>query len=325
MSLAVIQDDIRREADKDEFQRFMVINAGRGWRALALDWLGIALMLYLCSRIQTWWMFAITFVWIGIRQYAIFILGHDAIHGSLHPNIKVNDSIARWLIHGPMFMGFEDGRRNHLEHHKLLGIADDPDRYLHMIANKRTPCQFLLFCSGLATFGRTVIKVTPFGKLAAQSREQSPEPGSLQQVMVKYARDRVPVAVAQVLIVSTFLALGLPWWSYPLLWIAPVYFFVFVPDEIRAFAEHAVLSESEDLADDKRLVTFRPSWFEAAIFSPHNMNYHAEHHLWPRVPYYSLPKVAQALDKEAGSAFITIRNSYIMFLADVLGYLAAKR
>jgi fatty acid desaturase len=257
-----------------------------------------------------------------MRQYALFILGHDAIHGSLHPRPKVNDTIAKWLIHGPMFMGLEDGRRNHLEHHKRLGAADDPDRYLHVLENKSTPTEFLLFCSGLATFWRTVLKVSPFGRLSNNGRDSQAAKPVVGAVLLKYFMDRLPVLVDQCLLLATFWGLGLPLWSYFLIWVAPIYLFVFLPDEIRAFSEHAVLSGDEHASDDQRLITFRPNWLERAYFSPHNMNYHAEHHLWPRVPYYKLPEVFDGVKHRSE---ITVRGSYLHFLRQVVAFLKVRQ
>lgn len=319
MSIFTIQDEIRKEADSSATKRWLAVDPWRSCRALIFDWLLIVGALLICSRLQTWWMFLLCAIFIGLRQYALFILGHDAIHGSLHPVHKVNDTISTWFIHGPMFMGFADGRRNHLEHHKMLGCREDPDRYLHVLSNKSTPLQFLLFCSGLATFASTVLKVTPFGKLACARGADQSISTSVKSVLGCYLVDRIPVLIDQVLILSGFWLLGLPLWSYPILWIAPIYFCVFLPDEIRAFSEHAWLTLCDDEVDEKRLITFRPSFWEAAYFSPHNMNYHAEHHLWPRVPYYNLPKVYDGIKHRPE---LTVRSSYLAFLQAVLVYLS---
>ena len=318
--LASIQQTIRRSAPKEDLERWMKLRPAIAYRDLALDWLGILVMLAIVSQVQTWWMYAIAFLVIGFFQYALFILGHDAIHSALHPNRKINDLTSKWLIHGPMFMGFEDGRRSHLEHHRHLATDQDPDRYLHTLANKNSRLQFLLFCTGLATFGKTVLKVTPFGKLLNQSKSKTPEPVShkVNSALSSYAIQRIPVFVIQPLLIGLFLALGLPWWAYLLLWIAPIYFCVFLPDEIRAFCDHAILVYPDCAADSKRLVTFTPSWLEAIIFSPHNMSYHAEHHLWAAIPYYNLPKAHQFVRLRSE---VTIRKSYVQFLLKVLSTL----
>jgi fatty acid desaturase len=264
----------------------------------------------------------IAFCVVGCCQYRLFILGHDAVHGSLHPNRELNDQIARWLIYGPMFMGLEDGRRSHLEHHRFLGTELDPDRYLHSLSNKNTKFKFLLYCSGLATFGKTVLKVTPFGKLlnyksiSSKKFSQSNQPSvSLSKALVDYLKQRVAVAVMQTVLISLFALSGLSLWSYLILWVAPIYFFVFLPDEIRAFCDHAVPIVPENLGDCSRLITFRSSWLEAIFLSPHNMNYHAEHHLWSSVPYYNLPKVHEFVKERSE---VNVRKGYIPFLLTLI-------
>ncbi|MEO1351202.1 MAG: fatty acid desaturase [Cyanobacteria bacterium J06635_15] len=321
--LTLIQKQIRTSFDKRDLARWTTLKVGRVYRDLILAWVGIGIAMSAVSQMQTGWIYALAFLTIGCCQYALFILGHDAIHGSLHPHRTINDRLSNWLIHGPMFMGMEDGRRSHLEHHRTLGTTADPDRYLHTFSHKASRFKFLLFCSGLATFGKTVLKVTPFGRLLAQTSEaksvNSPKSlASLMSVLGIYLKQRLAVLVTQPLLISALWVMGLPWWAYPLLWIAPIYFCVFLPDEVRAFCDHAVLLTPDEKADARRLVTFQPDWFEAMIFSPHNMNYHAEHHLLPTVPYYNLPAVHKVIGHRPE---ITVRRSYIAFLFRVINFL----
>src|SRR5581483_11490246 len=294
--IASIMTDIRKAAPREDLHSWMIAHPARVYRDLIISWVCIIAALVALSFVHHWWMYLTAFLVIGASQYALFIQGHDAIHGSLHPITKINDRLAKWFIHGPMFMGFDDGKRNHLEHHRTLGTEADPDRYLHVLSNKNSKTGFLLFCSGLATFGKTVLKVTPFGKMldsASQQKQklarEDQESTSILRVLLVYIRQRVPVIVAQILILSLFLGLRLPFWSYFVLWVAPIYFCVFLADEIRAFCDHAVPAMSDVQADPYRLITFRPMWLEALFLSPRNMNYHAEHHLWPGIPYYNLP------------------------------------
>ena len=181
---------------------------------------------------------------------------------------------------------------------------------------------FLLFCSGLSTFIKTVLKVTPFGKLLGLNSQQESKSAdnpvakqepklSIVQILFDYARQRVAVIIAQIILIAFFVLSGAPWWSYFVLWIAPIYFCVFLADEIRAFCDHAVPAMTEREADGYRLITFRPSWLEAIFLSPRNMNYHAEHHLWPGIPYYNLPEAHNYVRTRPE---ITIRGSYVFFL-----------
>lgn len=254
---------------KDELKRWMTPQPIRPIRDLLLDWPGIVLAFFAVTWMATWLMYSIAFIVVGCCQYALFILGHDAIPLSLHPNRLLNDRLAKWAIHGPIFMALEDGRRSHLEHHRTLGTASDPDRYLHTLSHKNSPIKFLLFCAGLASFGKTVLKVTPFGKLLNSSRQIATEAyqskklsTSVAPMLLDYTKQRVPVLVTQTLLISIFAFSTLPLWSYLVLWVAPIYFCVFLPDEIWAFCDRAVPVFPDCKADSSRLIPFCPSWIE---------------------------------------------------------------
>lgn len=322
-SLQLIQQSVRKSISKEQLKDWMAFRPGRMYIDLALGWLVIVLALFAVAHFQTWWAYLAGIFIIGAAQYALFIMGHDAIHYVLHPNREVNDSVSKWLIHGPMCMGFEDGRRSHLKHHRLLGTSEDPDRYIHRLSDKNSPLRFILFCSGLSTFGKTVLKVTPFGKLlSAKSSGASPADTKPAGVMLTYLRDRIPAMLWQVLLLGACMLLGLPPWAYLVLWIAPIYFFVFLPDEIRAFCDHAVKDEDDERADPHRLISYDPPLFEAAFLAPHNMHFHAEHHLWPSIQYYNLPLAHTAIKNHPQ---VTVRGSYLPFLFDLLFSLPIKR
>jgi hypothetical protein len=60
---------------------------------------------------------------IGARQLGLAILMHDAAHGALHPDLKVNDWLGEHLTPG----GLGQYRSYHLGHHKFAQQAEDPD------------------------------------------------------------------------------------------------------------------------------------------------------------------------------------------------------
>ena len=58
----------------------------------------------------------------------IFIVAHDAMHGTLYPkNIKLNDSIGRFIVF--IYAGFDwkKMRASHHAHHVHSGTIKDPD------------------------------------------------------------------------------------------------------------------------------------------------------------------------------------------------------
>lgn len=312
-----IERQIRQSIPPQRLRKWLTIRPFRAFIDLGIDWVVILAGLTLAARFPTVWGYAIAFLLIGTSQYRLFILAHDAIHGALHPNRRLNDNLARWLVYGPMFMALEDARRNHLQHHRHMGTAADPDRYLHTFTDKATPLSFLLYCSGFATFGKTVLKVTPFGRLLQKKTPTSPTSQTSPNLLTDYLKQRIPVFIWQPLLIAAFWLSPLPIWAYFLLWFAPIYALVFVPDEIRAFCDHAVLCYPDEAGDRGRLVSFVPPWWEALLFAPHHMHYHAEHHLWPAIPHYNLHLAHQAV---CDRPEITTRHSYLGFLGRTVQY-----
>jgi hypothetical protein len=76
------------------------------------------------------WLLPVSIMLIGARQLGLTILMHDAAHGALHPNAKVNDFVGHWLCGAPMGGHLKAYRQYHLTHHKYAQQAQDPDLIL---------------------------------------------------------------------------------------------------------------------------------------------------------------------------------------------------
>lgn len=274
-------------------------DARRVARDLALDWGGVVTMLALAAAWPHALAWAIAFVGVGVCQYRLFVLGHDGLHGCLHADRAVNDALARWLVYAPLLTGFEDSRSNHLAHHDRLGQADDPERYVYALADKNSRLRLLLLCAGVLTFARTLERVVPYRGLRSG------------RALGLVLRQRLPVLLAQVVLVGAMLALGLPAWAWLVLWVAPIFVFVYLPDEVRSFCDHAVLSLPDDAADDRRLVSYAPDLLERVLLAPHAVNFQAEHHALPAVPYHHLAQAAALL---AHTPEVDRRGRYVTFL-----------
>ena len=65
---------------------------------------------------------------------------------------------------------------------------------------------------------------------------------------------------------------------------------------IRSIAEHYGGLEYDHLLTESR--TALPAWWEKWFLSPHNINYHIEHHLYPSVPCHRLPELHDLLMRD---------------------------
>ncbi len=75
-----------------------------------------------------WWPNPFTFLLgvmvIGGRQLGLAILMHDAAHGLLFANRRLNDGLATWLCAWPVFTSLALYRPYHLQHHRFTQQAE---------------------------------------------------------------------------------------------------------------------------------------------------------------------------------------------------------
>lgn len=243
---------------------------------------------------------ALAFVIIGNRQYALSILAHDGKHGNLLADRRWNDRFSIIALCIPIGVDFHGEWANHRAHHRHLGSGDDPDRHLYSMADKSTPKRFLFFLSAAGTFVGSFTKAAHSGTRTDDARS----------FLVAFLLYRWPTLVAQLCVLAAITAV-FPWWYYLVFWIAPIYVFMFVPHKVRMFCEHGQPVLPDSAADDQRLITYLPGLVERALLSPMNDNFHAEHHLWPSVPYFNLPRLHRLVGRQPQ---IELRGSYVAFL-----------
>ena len=115
---------------------------------------------------------------------------------------------------------------------------------------------------------------------------------------------------AQVLIFLAFLAVGQPW-LYLWLWFLPWMTYWRVVNRLRALAEHAGMTRS----DDRRETThhIRQHWLPSAFFVPFNTGYHLAHHVDSGIPWRRLPALHEALVDDGYMDGVTEHRSYRSF------------
>lgn len=281
------------------------LRPGRALRDIALCWATILATWAAVAVWTRWWVVALAIPVIGTRFYALFIIGHDAMHRRLMHGRARNDLVADLFIFGPIGAITRLNKRNHLEHHRHLGSHEDPDRHKHSCLGKETRSRFMAFVTGLASFFPVIQNVF----LGGGSHEHAPKAPKADTGPRYRARDLAILIGWQVgLIVGLTLAIG--WWAFVVVWLVPVYVFMYLGDLLRSFLEHAQLESDED-ADEHRLTTFRSNRVERLLFSPMNMNFHAAHHLWPSIPYYNLPVADREMQAHPLSRELESRGSYL--------------
>lgn len=251
-----------------------------------------------------WWVVVLVIPFIGSSYYSLSVIGHDGIHWRSFENRKLNNLFNDLFIFGPIGVITVINGKNHMLHHKHLSTVKDPDRFKYSCQNKFDIEGLFSYLTG---WERLITALKDVYHIKIGKTEPKPK------AKIRYTTKDIIILIGwQTLLIST-LTYFVGWWGYPLLWILPVGLFAFLPDNFRTFAEHAH-AEADSVADSHRLISFTPSYFERAFFAPNNMNYHAEHHLWPSIPYYNLHKANAEIRNRPGARDLVWRNSYLGYL-----------
>jgi len=281
---------------KDIFtvQEWKRLAARSSWKGLALVahcWLVIGLtwaaVIYSPQVLGPFWPVTVVpaAMIIGGRQLGLAILMHDAAHGALHPNLKVNDWVAEWLCGG----GVERYRRYHLQHHKFAQQAEDPDLGLSApfpITRASLRRKMVRDLTGQTWFKER------FGVARAKLKARKPGEPVLPILVAEAWRLRRWLAVNAVVIALTSAAgYGWAWFA---LWLLPRATWFQLITRLRNIAEHALVAKNEP--DPLRHArTTHANLIERALLAPYYVNYHCEHHMFMHVPCWNLPRTQRLL------------------------------
>ena len=256
-------------------------------------WAGAAWLVMTVPHKSVW---VVGYVVMGVVLHGIGNFMHEGIHGNLFRDRRWD----RWygfLCGAPTLFSVTAYRVNHLLHHKHTRTEQDPDEMLNI-----TPRKWLLsaFFYYWFVFGAFVYSfhVTHVAKACGTRKERT-----------QVVRELTLITLAVVGLLGAagwlgFLDVMIHCWIIPLLVAACL-------ANVRGWAEHQ-LTQGDHPLRQTRSVTSNPVYSFLNI----HLNYHLEHHLFPGVPWYNLPKVHRLLQEEYQKAGASIYRSYILFIWD---------
>lgn len=217
----------------------------------------------------------------GVIIYHLNILGHEGIHLLIMNSKSGNDFLTRFFILSPQFSPLNLMRANHLNHHRNLGTDKDQDvqYYVGLLKDGKMS---LLFKLVFSLFGVMVLPIALKLFKKKNIKDQTPNDGLLFEIFA--------IGISQLAIFIIFWKLSGFWWSYFFLYFLPIFTVMTGLNTIRSCIEHA-----DPNVPPMRERTFISNRIERFFFSPLNMNYHAEHHYYPTVPFYYLPQLRDEL------------------------------
>ncbi|HEY7853483.1 MAG TPA: fatty acid desaturase family protein [Caulobacteraceae bacterium] len=287
-----------RVSPKDFFtpREWAPLSARSSWKGLALVAHAWAVIGLAAAMVIIWPItLPLGIVIIGARQLGLAILMHDAAHGALHPNRKINDWVGEWPCGG----GLIAYRNYHLQHHKFAQQAEDPDLGLSApfpISRASLRRKIIRDLTGQTWFKQR------FGRLVARLKAR--QEGTLAVLADEIHRQRRWLIV-NALAIAAFTAMGL-WWAWFAVWFLPRATWFQLVTRFRNIAEHALVAKEEP--DPLRHArTTHANWLERALIAPYYVNYHCEHHMFMHVPCWNLPRTSRLL--EAKGAFPRMRRA----------------
>lgn len=241
---------------------------------IAIDWAVVCVVIFIALTMQSLALFWLASLVIGNRQHAIAFMAHDAAHGTASKNKKLNDILGSIFAFWPIGAGLFAYRDFHFKHHRHVGTSLDPElkhkhwarpQYLPPLRFKKFAVYIFKDLLGFAVvdFFRLIRLIPPVHYLDVVG----PLVLNGLFIFVCYRVAHIEVALLWYFsLISSF------WASF----------------RVRIWIEHVGTSETHrvDL----------PGWF-SLLFAPHWSSYHYEHHRWPSIPCWNLPK-ARLLDTQ---------------------------
>ncbi|HWA01714.1 MAG TPA: fatty acid desaturase family protein [Caulobacterales bacterium] len=297
---AVARVDPKTVFTSEEWAR---LTARSSWRGL-LNVAGAWGLIFAAGAMFVLWPNPLTYVLavmlIGARQLGLAILMHDAAHGALHPNPKLNDWVGEWLCAAPVGARLDQYRPYHLKHHRYTEQPEDPDLGLSAPFPITRASLVRKIIRDLT--GQTFVKQR-FGPLFA--KREAREGG-------KVTSSAINSFLIFNAILFAGLALGGYWWAYPALWIVPMATWFPLVTRLRNIAEHACVDTREDPFSHAR--TTKANVLERLLIAPYCVHYHAEHHCFMHLPCYHLPEAHRLLMAKGYAARMQIAPGYAAVL-----------
>jgi fatty acid desaturase len=261
----------------------------KAWAGLAELYGSIAILI----GVAVWaWHPAVTLIamfLIATRQQACFVIAHDAAHYRLFGNRTLNDIVGR-VTGGIVGISMPTYRVTHRLHHNHLYEKQDPDIPLN--AGYPRGRTYLLTKLFKDLFGRTAYATYRYffgapaindetGNTSRPLNDTSPRLRSAARA------DRWWVLGFHVVMPLTAFAGGFLI-EYLVLWVLPLLTFLQPVLRLRAICEHGAVSDFSSPLTAARTNT-GPRWL-MWLFFPHHVNFHIEHHMYPSIPFYNLPR-----------------------------------
>jgi fatty acid desaturase len=267
-----------------ELRALSVLDSTRALSAIAAEWVGVGLAVALCQLGFHPALYVLAVMFIGARQHALAVIGHDATHYRLLPHRVANDWVGNVLCLWPVFISVEGFRKFHVPHHQHTNVEGDGNRELwhthdagELIAEWQYPKSAPRLCVVLLKRGLVVTGLWWMTR------------GILSSIVVREPAGVIVARYAYFAGVASLLTITNTWTLFLLYWLLPYCTWHTAIQYARLICEHSAV-RSDDPAYRVTRTTI-PTRLESLFVLPRNIGYHIEHHMYPSVPFYRLPEL----------------------------------
>jgi fatty acid desaturase len=274
---------------------------------ILLEWTAVVLAAALCQHFWNPLLYVATAVLIGARQHALLILMHDGTHYRLFRNRRVNDWMTELLLAWPHLVTMRSYRENHVAHHNYVNTEKDPD-WMRKKDNPEWHFPQSAMCL-VGIFLRDLVGIGAINLIRLASSLSS----SARPTSKAFARMRLAFYVT---VISVFISAGCGK-ALVLYWVVPYFTWLVLIMRIRSIAEHFAIEGGPGAY--RRTRTTHVGFLARLFIAPKNVNYHIEHHFFPSVPFFRLPKLhALLMSNQEFAEAAHLSQSYAKVLLECL-------
>src|SRR5688500_17083591 len=230
---------------------------------------------------------------IGLVLYRLTMVMHDCGHATLFSSRRANDRVGK-LLGFVTGVDFERFKALHWEHHKVYGLAGDPQGFHYRGLSRMSRAAFVWHVVK-PLFGANLRFVFPESIVHPRNLAAAAANGELAVLVF-----------VQAVLALLITGMGRDWWLALLPFASAATFGLFL-SQLRGIAEHGV---GEHGKPETHVRSHVPEPLGRLLLYDVHFNFHEEHHRYPGVPSCNLPELAHELSagKVSSSIWQTLRR-----------------